>query len=95
MAVDRRIIACRLTASGVTFPVDSTQDAGKRDGVELQAFAMPDSEKQCAELKPFSLTGDTFPKIIVRNDIGKSWYDEQGILNVGLTDFLPDRSIVD
>jgi len=56
---------------------------------------MPDEEKQIAELKPFSLTRDSFPKIIVRNDVGKSWYDEQGILNIGLVDFLLDRSIVD
>ncbi len=42
-----------------------------------------------------SLTGDSFPKTIVRNDIGKSWYDEQGVLNIGLTGFLLNRSIAD
>ena len=31
------------------------------------------------ELRPFALTGDSFPKIVVRKDIGKRWYDENGI----------------
>ena len=55
---------------------------------------MPDAEKQAAELKPFSLTGDSFPKIIIRNDIGKSWYDDNGILNINLIDFLLDDSVI-
>ena len=47
-------------------------------------------EKIAAEMKPFSLTGDSFPKIIVRGDIRKRWYDEGGILNIGIIDFLLD-----
>ena len=55
---------------------------------------MPDAEKQSAVLKPFSLTGDSFPKIIIRNDIGKYWYDDNGILNINLIDFLLDDSVI-
>jgi len=55
---------------------------------------MPDAEKQAAELKLFSLTGDLFSKIIIRNDIGKSWYDDNGVLNVSLIDFLLDQTII-
>lgn len=57
------------------------------------AFALQTEEKIAQELTPFSLTGDSFPKIIVRKDIRKRWYDENGILNVGLIDFLLDESI--
>jgi len=57
------------------------------------AFAMPDGEKQAAELKLFSLTGDSFPKIMVRQDVRKKWYDDNGVLHVGLIEFLLDRSI--
>ena len=46
------------------------------------------------ENKPFSLTGDSFPKIIVRHDIRKRWYDDNGVLNIGVIDFLLDNSIV-
>lgn len=57
------------------------------------AYAMPSEEKMNAELKSFTLIDDSFPKIIIRKDIGKSWYDESGILNINLIDFLLDQSI--
>ena len=56
---------------------------------------MPTDTKQESELKPFALTGDSFPKIIVRRDIGKRWYDETGVLHIGLTDFLLDKTVLD
>lgn len=46
------------------------------------------------ELRPFSLTGDSFPKIIVRRDIRKRWYDDSGVLHVGLTDLLLDETLL-
>jgi len=33
-------------------------------------------EKAEIELKPFTLTGDSFPEIVVRKDIGRRWYDD-------------------
>jgi AAA+ superfamily ATPase len=58
------------------------------------AFALPDEAKTEQELRPFSLTGDSFPKLIVRRDIRKRWYDDSGVLNIGLTDFLLDDSVL-
>ncbi len=58
------------------------------------AFALPDEAKTEQELRPFALTGDSFPKIIVRKDIRKRWYDDNGVLNIGLTDFLLDDSVI-
>lgn len=54
------------------------------------AFALPDEAKAAQELKPLALTDDSFPKIIVRKDIRKRWYNDSGVLNIGLTDFLLD-----
>ena len=51
-------------------------------------------EKQESELKPFSLTGDSFPKIVVRHDIGKRFYDDNGVLNISMIDFLLDSDVV-
>ena len=73
--------------------IDFIASKGNRKIYLQSAFAMPDAEKRSAELKPFSLTGDSFPKIIIRNDIGKSWYDDNGVLNINLIDFLLDGSI--
>ena len=55
---------------------------------------MPDAEKQAAELKPFNLTGDLFPNIIIRNDIEKSWHDDKGVLNMSLIDFLLVQTVI-
>ena len=58
------------------------------------AYAMLTEEKQISELKPFSLTGDSFPKIVVRYDIGKRFYDDNGVLNINIIDFLLDGECV-
>lgn len=58
------------------------------------AYAMESEEKERLENKPLSLTGDFFQKIIVRHDISKRWYNEQGILNIGVIDFLLDDTLL-
>ena len=58
------------------------------------AYAMPTAEKRESELRPFSLTGDSFRKIVVRDDVGLRWFDDRGVLHVNLLDFLLDESIV-
>lgn len=66
---------------------------GKKTYIQ-SAFAMPTEEKMITENKPLNLTGDSFPKIIVRHDIRKRWYDDNGVLNIGIIDFLLDYTIV-
>ncbi len=58
------------------------------------AYALDTDEKRKKELKPFSLTGDSFQKVIVRNDIGKRWYDDTGVLNINVIDFLLDPDAI-
>ena len=55
---------------------------------------MPTEEKTEIELRPFSLTGDSFPKVLVRRDIGKRWYDDYGVLHINLIDFLLDKTVI-
>ena len=66
---------------------------GKKTYIQ-SAYALETDEKSAAENKPLSLTGDSFPKIIVRHDIRKWWYDESGVLNIGVLDFLLDETVV-
>lgn len=56
--------------------------------------ALPNDDKIETENKPFALTGDSFPKIIVCQDTRKRWYDDNGIFSVGILDFLLDQNIV-
>ena len=74
--------------------IDFIASKGNRKFYLQSAFAIPSAAKQTVELKPFSLTGDSFPKIVIRQDIGKSWYDDSGILNINLVEFLLDDSVV-
>lgn len=66
---------------------------GKKTYIQ-SAYALDTETKAETENKPFSLTGDSFTKIIVRHDIRKRWYNDEGILNIGILDFLLDPSIV-
>lgn len=66
---------------------------GKRTYIQ-SAYAISTAEKAEMELRPFALIGDSFPKIVVRKDIGKRWYDDKGILNIGLLDFLLDKELI-
>lgn len=66
---------------------------GKKTYIQ-SAYALDTDEKAQTENKPLSLTGDAFPKIIVRHDIRKRWYDDNGVLNIGILDFLLDDSLV-
>lgn len=66
---------------------------GKKTYIQ-SAYALENEDKAIAENKPFGLTGDSFPKIIVRHDIRKRWYDDKGVLNIDITDFLLDETIV-
>ena len=47
-------------------------NGGKKTYIQ-SAFALETEEKAEIENRPFSLTGDSFPKIIVRHDIRKRW----------------------
>lgn len=74
--------------------IDFVVNSGGRKTYIQSAFTLGTDEKVTQELRPFSLTGDSFPKIIVRKDIRKRWYDDNGILNIGLIEFLLDPTVV-
>jgi hypothetical protein len=74
--------------------IDFVVTSGGKKTYIQSAYSMPTEEKVQAELRPFALTRDSFPKIVVRKDIGKRWYDENGILNINLIDFLLDKELI-
>ena len=74
--------------------IDFVATRGGRKTYIQSAYALPTEEKALTENRPLALTGDSFPKIIVRHDIRKRWYDDNGILNIGILDFLLDDRII-
>ncbi|MEY8393244.1 ATP-binding protein [Lachnospiraceae bacterium 45-P1] len=98
-SVDMGVVYARAVndnGSSVRIPreIDFVVNSGGKRTYIQSAYAMPTEEKAEAELKPFTLTGDSFPKIVVRKDIGKRWYDDNGILNINLIDFLLDQEVI-
>ena len=74
--------------------IDFIANSGGKKTYIQSAYALGTEEKAITENKPFALTGDSFPKIIVRHDIRKRWYDDNGILNISVIDFLLDDTLV-
>ena len=56
------------------------------------ALALPDEEKRKQETTSLLKINDTFKKVIVVKDDIKQWRDENGILTIGLLDFLMDEN---
>ncbi|MBP5685700.1 MAG: ATP-binding protein [Candidatus Methanomethylophilaceae archaeon] len=57
------------------------------------AFAIPDGDKMGSETNQFKHTGDSFRKIVVRADVGNRWFDENGVLHIGVIDFMMDKNL--
>lgn len=68
--------------------VDFVCNKGSKRYYVQSAFALPDAEKLNQESNSLRHIGDSFKKIIVVKDTPAPWYTEDGILVVGVYDFL-------
>ena len=99
LSVDVGVVFARTMnekGSSVRSPreIDFVVNSGGRRVYIQSAYAMETPEKAVAEARPFALTGDSFPKIIVRRDTAGRWYDESGVLNINVMDFLLDKNLI-
>lgn len=58
------------------------------------ASSIPSDEKMHSETDQFRYTGDSFRKIVVREDVGKRWFDEKGVLHINIVDFMLDKELI-
>ena len=75
--------------------VDFVVNRGMKRCYIQSAFAIPDAAKRLQETRPFTKIPDSFMRIVVVRDDIKPWIDEQGVLTVGLLDFLTDDNILE
>lgn len=68
--------------------VDFVVNEGSQKYYIQSALAMLDEEKRKQEMASLLRIGDSFKKIIIVKDDIKPWTDENGILTMGLMDFL-------
>ena len=75
--------------------IDFVVNRGVKKYYIQSALNASDPEKLKAELRPLRNTADFFRKILVTKTSMKPWTDEEGILHLGLYDFLLDENSLD
>lgn len=68
--------------------IDFVCNKGSKRYYIQSAYAMPDRAKMEQEQRSLVLTGDFFKKIIITKDTPAPYYNEDGVLIMGLFDFL-------
>lgn len=72
----------------VPYEIDFVVNKGMYQYYIQSAFMMDSEEKKRKELFPFSITGNSFKKIVVTRYELMPHYDENGFFHVGIIDFL-------
>ena len=75
--------------------IDFVVNHGAKKYYIQSALSVSDPEKMETELRPLKNTKDFFKKIIISKSSMKPWTDEDGILHLGLYEFLLNESALD
>ena len=75
--------------------IDFVCNKGSQRYYIQSAFAMPDDEKMRQEQASLTRISDSFKKIVVVKDSIKAWRNEEGILIMGIQEFLLDKNSLD
>lgn len=71
--------------------IDFVVNCGDKKVYIQSAFRMDSDAKEQAELQSLTLTKDFFRKIVIRSDIPRSFYDNNGFFHCRFTDFLLEK----
>lgn len=75
--------------------IDFVCNKGSKRYYIQSAYAMPDQAKMEQEQRSLMLTGDFFKRLIVTKDTPTPYYNEQGVLIIGIYDFLLNPNSLD
>lgn len=75
--------------------VDFVANDGDRRYYIQSALSVNDEEKRAQEIRPYMRIGDYFRKIVVVRDNIRPWFDEKGIMYIGVERFLLDERSMD
>ena len=71
--------------------VDYVINRGSQRIYVQSAYSMPDEEKRDQEQRPLIKINDSFSKIIISGEHKGKFYNEEGVLRIGVFEFLLDR----
>ncbi len=97
--VDIGVVKFRKKTDGkmsqISTEVDFVVRKGSRAAYIQSAYRIEDSDKREQELRPLKKINDSFRKIVIVGDSMKPNMDENGILFIGLMQFLSDPDSID
>ena len=91
-SVDVGVISDRAGKQNVSKEIDFVVNDGDRRIYIQSAFRMDMEAKTTSELDSLLLTKDFFKKIVIRMDITRNFYDNDGIFHLNFIDFLLERT---
>jgi len=98
-SVDVGVVETRSTEGSVTeykqLEIDFVANKGSRRYYIQSAYRMPDGEKEEQEIRPFLKVKDSFKKIIVVGDNIYPKRDDNGVVTIGIRQFLMDENSLD
>lgn len=98
LRVDVGLVEQRITVDGKQeyrqLEIDFVVNRGDSRWYIQSAYGIPDDEKMGQELRPFRNVPDSFRKILVVGEDVRPWTNDDGILIVGIRDFLLDEDIM-
>ncbi len=86
--VDVGMVEARTATERKQLEVDFVANKGDKRFYIQSAFAMPDEEKRDQELASLKRINDSFKKIVIMREDITPYHDENGVLIIGLMDFL-------
>ena len=75
--------------------IDFVINCGMKRYYIQSALMLPDAEKTRQELCPLLGVRDMFRKVLITKTAARPWLDENGILWLGIYDFLLDDKLLD
>ncbi len=79
----------------LSLEIDFVCNKGNKRYYIQSAYAIPDTEKRIQEIRGFLKIDDSFKKIVVLKECYTPWNDENGVLYIGLEDFLLNYEYLD
>ena len=82
------MVEARTATERKQLEVDFVANKGDKRYYIQSAFALPDEEKREQELASLKRINDSFKKVLILRDDIAPYHDDNGILIMGLMDFL-------
>ena len=90
-SVDVGVVEDRSTNSKKIKEIDFVVNNFDKKIYIKSVFRIDEQKKKETELDSLKLTADFFKKIVIRNDIPTTFYDDYGIIHCKLIDFLLNK----